>query len=96
MEDAASEDESDIAVAPAKRGMEFVDMGGGDDEAFDIPDFDVPPTEISRFPFHDVTNAMALCLQQHDIAALSSKTRRSQADLDDSYTVLSPQTDDIS
>eukprot|EP00969_Alexandrium_andersonii_P256927 11358562-Alexandrium_andersonii.AAC.1 len=71
-------------------------MGGGGDEALDAPDHDVPPTEISRYPLLDVTNAMALCLQRHDIEAMSMKTRRSQGDLDlkhldDTYETLLAQ-----
>ena len=42
---------------------------------------DVPPGELSSFPFRDIDRTFALCLQQDELAALSMKTRKSQSDL---------------
>ena len=76
--------------------MELVDIGGGDDDTLDAHDHDVPPSELSNFPLHDITKAISFCLQQEDISALSTKSRKSQADLDlkdidDTYDALLKQ-----
>ncbi len=61
---------------------ELADIGGGtvDDGADDGGD--IPLSEISSFPLTDIRKTLALCLQQEDLAALPSKPRKSQSDLD--------------
>jgi hypothetical protein len=81
--DAASEcEDSDSDAEPrARNTIGLVDIGGGDDDGDEVSD-DVPLNQISRFPLEDITRALSLCLQQEDIEALSTKSRKSQADLD--------------
>ena len=74
--------DTDDGGARARQEVELVDIGGGADDIADGHEDDVPPGEICRFPLHDVTKAVACCLQQQDIASISTKTRKSQADLD--------------
>ena len=56
----------------------------------------MPPGERSNFPVKDLAQALAACFQQDDLAALPSKTRKSQSDLDlknmdEAYTPLLSQ-----
>ena len=74
--------DSDDGETRQRREVELVDIGGGADDTADGHDHDVPPEEVSRFILQDVTQAVACCLQQEDIALISTKTRKSQADLD--------------
>ena len=99
VEDADSDDTSE-SEEPNDRmhsTMEFLDVGGGGDgDVLDACHEDVPCSEISNFPLHDVGKTIALCLQQDELGALPSKTRKSQGDLDlkaldDTYTALLKQ-----
>ena len=87
------ESDSDCAEERPRPSMELVDMGGGGDDIFDVHDDDVPPCEVSNFPLRDIARTLSLCLQQDDLAALPSKTRKSQSDLglqhlDETYSSL--------
>ena len=74
--------DSEDGEARPRQEVELVDIGGGADDTAVGHEHDVPPEEVSRFPLHDVTKAVACCFQQEDIASISTKTRKSQADLD--------------
>ena len=84
--------ESDASQTRRQPAMEIADVGGGDIEAVDVDAGDVPPGERSNFPVADVAQALALRFQQDDMAALSSKTRKSKSDLDlkDMHEAYSP------
>ena len=74
---------SDEGEPRAKTVLELVDVGGGDDgNEADAGEGEVPSSDISNFPVNDIARALSLCFQQDDVAALSSKSRKSQADLD--------------
>ena len=62
--------------------MELVDVGGGGDGIEEVYEDDVLPRDSSSFPVHDIARAISLCFQQDDISALSTKSRKSQADVD--------------
>ena len=82
-DDEASEEESGSdAPEPSRRPqLEIADVGGGPDDIADDELHDVPPGELSSFPFRDMDRTFALCFQQDEFAALSMKTRKSQSDL---------------
>jgi hypothetical protein len=79
-----SDEDTDGEDAPirARRTIELVDLGGGDNDHTDGFDHDVPPSEVSNFPLRDVVKTVSLCFQHGDIASLESKQRKSQSDLD--------------
>ena len=94
-DDESSEKNSDSDACETRRrpAMEMADVGGGDIDAIDLDAGDVPPGERSNFPVANIAQALALCFQHDDLAALPSKTRKSQSDLDlkdmhDAYTPL--------
>jgi len=85
LDDAASEhndSDSDDANARDRNSMEFVDMGGGPDDAESFPyEDDVSPFECSSHPLRDISKTISLCFQQDDLTVMSTKSRKSLADL---------------
>ena len=79
-------DESDSEVedhtTERKRpGIELIDVGGGDNDDVADENEDVPLGEVSSFPLTDVANALSLCFQHADLAALDHKKRKSKSDV---------------
>jgi hypothetical protein len=80
--DSDCDSDSDAPATRTRPTVEFTDVGGGATDALDVEDDDAAPSEISSFPIYDIGKTISICLQQEELASLSSKTRKSQGDLD--------------
>ena len=97
-EDVISESDSDVdRECPRERPpVEIEDMGGGDGD--EQAGFDDEPSlgEVSAFPMTDAGKVISLCLQEEELAALTSKNRKSKSDvnmqaLEETYSSLAKQ-----
>ncbi len=83
-EDSERESNSAATQSGARPVLEISDESGRDGEAFDADADagDIPPCEVSNFPLADICKTIALRLQQDELAAIPSKSRKSRVILD--------------
>ncbi len=78
-EDSEHESDSEASQSSARPVLEIIDVGGGNGEAFDAnaDAEDIPPCEVCNFSLSDICKTSSLFLQQGELAAMSSKSRKS-------------------